>query len=70
MGFTIFKSLPMQTIYHFVALFRNWKELKGTLNQDMNTLSAYLQIRRLKLSFSKIMTTSFHLNIGEAKRWI
>ena len=28
----------------------NWKDLEGTLNQDMSTLSAYLQTWRLKLS--------------------
>ena len=28
----------------------NWKDLEGTLSQDMSTLSAYLQTWRLKLS--------------------
>ena len=44
---------------------RIWKNLKGTLSQDMSTLSAYLQTWRLKL---KTVTTAFHLNNREAKR--
>ena len=31
---------------------RNWKDLEGTLSQDMSTLSAYLQTWRLKLAQS------------------
>ena len=46
----------------------NWKDLEGTLSQDMSTLSAYLQTWRLKLSHTKTMTTAFHLNNREAKR--
>ena len=38
----------------------NWKDLEGTLSQDMSTLSAYLQ--------TKTVTTAFHLNNREAKR--
>ena len=44
----------------------NWKNLKGTLSQDMFTLSVYLQTWRLKLSHTKRVT--FHLNNREAKR--
>ena len=40
----------------------NWKDLEGTLSQDMSTLSAYLQTWRLKLSHTKTVTTAFHLN--------
>ena len=40
----------------------NWKDLKGTLSQNMSTLSAYLQIWRLKLSHTKTVTAAFHLN--------
>ena len=40
----------------------NWKDLEGTLNQDMSTLSAYLQTWRLKLSHTKTVTAVFHLN--------
>ena len=47
---------------------RNWKDLEETLSQDMSTLSAYLQIWRLKLSHTKIVTAAFHLNNREAKR--
>ena len=46
----------------------NWKDLKGTLSQDMSTLSEYLQTWRLKLSETKMVTTAFHLNNREAKR--
>ena len=45
----------------------NWKDLEGTLGQDMSTLSAYLQTWRLKLSHTKMVTTAFHLNNQEAK---
>ena len=45
----------------------NWKDLEGTLSQDMSTLSAYLQTWRLKLSHTKTVTTAFHLNNREAK---
>ena len=46
----------------------NWKDLEGTLSQDMSTLSAYLQTWRLKLSHTKTVTTAFHLHNLEAKR--
>ena len=46
----------------------NWTDLEGTLNQDMSTLSAYLQTWRLKLSHTKTVTAAFHLNNREAKR--
>ena len=46
----------------------NWKDLEGTLSQDMSTLSACLQTWRLKLSHTKTMTAAFHLNNREAKR--
>ena len=46
----------------------NWKELEGTLSQDMSTLSAYLQTWRLKLSHTKTVTAAFHLNNREIKR--
>ena len=46
----------------------NWKDLEGTLSQDMFTLSAYLQTWRLKLSHTKTVTAAFHLNNREAKR--
>ena len=45
----------------------NWKDLEGTLSQDMSTLSAYLQTWRLKLSHTKMVTAAFHLNNREAK---
>ena len=46
----------------------NWKELEGTLSQDISTLSAYLQTWRVKLSHTKTVTAAFHLNNREAKR--
>ena len=46
----------------------NWKDLEGTLSQDVSTLSAYLQTWRLKFSHTKTVTTAFHLNNLEAKR--
>ena len=46
----------------------NWKDLEGTLSQDMSTLSAYLQTWRLKLNHTKTVTAAFHLNNREAKR--
>ena len=46
----------------------NWKDLEGTLGQDMSILSAYLQTWRLKLSHTKTMTAAFHLNNREAKQ--
>ena len=45
----------------------NWKDLEGTLSQDMSTLSAYLQTWRLNLSHTKTMMEAFHLNNREAK---
>ena len=36
----------------------NWKDLEGTLSQDMSTLSAYLQTWRLKLSHTKTVTAA------------
>ena len=46
----------------------NWKDLEGTLSQDMSTLLAYLQTWRLKLSHTKTVTAAFRLNNREAKR--
>ena len=46
----------------------NWKDLEGTLSQDMSTLLAYLQTWRWKLNHTKTVTASFHLNNREAKR--
>ena len=48
-----------------LALFHssgNWKDLEGTLSQDMSTLPAYLQTWKLKLSHTKTVTAAFHLN--------
>ena len=45
----------------------NWKDLEGTLSQDMSTLPVYLQTWRLKLSHTKTVTAAFPLNNLEAK---
>ena len=45
----------------------NWKDLKGTLSQDMSTLSDF-QTWRLKLSHTWTVTAAFHLNNRETKR--
>ena len=42
--------------------------MEDTLSQDMITLSAYFQVLRLKLSYTKTVTAAFHLNNREAKR--
>ena len=46
----------------------NWKDLEGTLSQDMSTFSAYLQTWRLKPNHTKTVMAAFHLNNQEAKR--
>ena len=46
----------------------NWKDLEGTLSQDMSTLLAYLQTWWLKLSHTKTVRAAFHLNNREVKR--
>ena len=51
-------------LFHFSG---NWKDLKGTLSQDMPTLSTYFQAWELKLSHTKTVTAVFHLNNQEAK---
>ena len=45
-----------------------WSSLERTLNQDMATISSYLQNWKLKLSKSKTMSTAFHLNNRKTKR--
>ena len=47
---------------------KSWKDLEGTLSQDMDTLSAYLQFWRLKLSEAKTVAAAFHLHNREARR--
>ena len=46
----------------------NWKNLLGISSQDMTTLSEYFQSWRLKRSYSKTVTTTFHLNNRKTKR--
>ena len=53
------------TILH---LYGDWKVLERTLNEDMTTLSAYLQTWQLKPSHAKTVAAAFHLHNWEAKR--
>ena len=46
----------------FLPFSGNWKDLEGTLSQDMSTFAACLQTWRLKLSHIKTVTAAFHLN--------
>ena len=46
----------------------DWQTLKGTLTQDMKTLSSYLQKWKLKLSVKKTVTAVFHRYNREARR--
>ena len=64
----IFKKLAYADDLALLHSSENWKDLEGTLSQDMSTLSAYRQTWRLKLSYIKTMTAAFHLNNREAKR--
>ena len=45
----------------------NWRDLEGTLSQDMPILSSYLQTWRLKLNHTKTLTAAFHLNNRKTK---
>ena len=46
----------------------NWKDLEGTLSQNMSTLSVCLQTWKLKLSHTKTVMAGFYLNSREDKR--
>ena len=46
----------------------NWKALKETLSQDMETISSCLQKLKLKFSTAKTVSAAFHLNNKEARR--
>ena len=49
--------------------FGNWKDLEGkTKAKTVSTFSVYLQTWRMKLSHTKTVTATFHLNNREAKR--
>ena len=64
----IFKKFAYADDLALLHSSENWKDLEGTLSQDMSTLSAYRQTWRLKLSYIKTVTAAFHLNNREAKR--
>ena len=64
----IFRKLAYADDLALLHFSRNWKDLEGTLSQDMSILSAYLQTWRLKLNHTKTVTAAFHLNNQEAKR--
>ena len=46
----------------------DWKVLERTLSKDINTPSAYLQTRRLKLSHTETVMAAFHIHNRETKR--
>ena len=50
-----------------LALLHSSGNWKGTLSQDVSTLSPYLQTWTLKLSHTKAVTAAFHLNDQETK---
>jgi len=43
-------------------------DFRGTLNQDMATLSTYLRKWKLKLSINKTVSIAFHLYNKEARQ--
>ena len=51
-----------------LAAHQTWEKVEETLNQDMQSLSEYLSIWRLKLSTAKTTTTAFHLNNRDTHR--
>jgi len=55
----LLENLLMQMTWQSCTL--QWQTLEDTLNQDMATLSTYLQNWKLKLSITKTVTTAFHL---------
>ena len=66
--FMIFRKFAYDDDLALLHSSGNWKDLEGTLSQDMSTLSVYLQTWRLKLSHTKTVTAAFHFNNREAKR--
>ena len=46
----------------------DWQSLEGTLTQDLEALSSYLQKWKLKLSTAKTVTAAFHLYNKETAR--
>ena len=66
--FMIFRKFAYADDLALLHSSGNWKDLEGTLRQNMSTLSAYLQTWGLKLSHIKTVTATFHLNNREAKR--
>ena len=64
----IFRKFAYADYLALLHSSENWKDLEGTLGQDMSTLSAYLQTWKLKLSHTKTVKAAFYLNNQEAKR--
>ena len=46
----------------------DWQAVEGVLTKDMATVSEYLQTWKLKLSTTKTVSATFHLNNMEAER--
>ena len=44
----------------------DWQAVEGALSQDLVTLAAHPQTWQLKLSWSKMVTSAFHLNNRDA----
>ena len=65
---TISRKFAYADDLSFLYSSGNWKNLEGTLSQEMSTHSTYLQTWRLKLSHTKMVTAGFHFNNREAKR--
>ncbi|CAM4567709.1 unnamed protein product [Leuciscus chuanchicus] len=47
---------------------KTWEQIQASLNQDMDTLAAYLREWRLQLSIDKTVVAAYHLNNSEARR--
>lgn len=47
---------------------QTWEQIQASLNQDMDTLAAYLREWRLQLSIGKTVVAAYHLNNSEARR--
>ena len=66
--YDLFSTSSRKFVYadHLALLhsFGNSKDLEETLSQDMTTLSAYLQTWRLKLSYTKTVTATFHSKVS------
>ena len=63
-----FEGTLSQDMTTLLVYFQTWKAFEGTLSQDMTTLLVYFQTWKLKLSHTKTVMATFHLNTQKAKR--